>query len=81
MPFESFAATGTPFQTNYVDLYLLNSQLLLHFLHRTGFLNSCPIEPIENNINKLKDRYLKYYRKYDEQTNEHKWLGTEENDK
>lgn len=51
---------------------------MLHFLHRTGFLNSCPIEPIENNINKMKDRYLKYYRKYNEQTNEHEWLGTEE---
>lgn len=28
----------------------------------------------------MKDRYLRYYRKYDEQTNEHEWLGTEEKD-
>lgn len=26
----------------------------------------------------MKDRYLRYYRKYNEQTNEHEWLGTEE---
>ena len=78
VPLESFLATGTKFQTNYGDLYKLNSQLCLHFLHRIGFINSCKIDPIEETINKLSDRYLRYCRKHNEETNESPWLGTEE---
>jgi hypothetical protein len=59
-------------------LYILNTQLCLHFLHRTGFVNSAPIEPIERYIEKHRKRYLRYYRQYNDETKESPWLGTDE---
>lgn len=61
IPFEAFLMTGCDsFQTNYIELYILNTQCVLHFLSRAGFANGYEIKDVEEYIAPLRERYLDY---------------------
>lgn len=47
-----------------MELYLLHSKLILHFLHRLGFANSFKRSLIDENIEKLEKKYVDYISKF-----------------
>jgi len=40
VPLESFIKSDNAIQTNFVDLYMINAQAILSWLHRRGLYNS-----------------------------------------
>jgi hypothetical protein len=52
--------TMDSFQLNYVELYLLNTQAVLHFLSRAGFAHGYETKDVEEYIAPLRERYLDY---------------------
>lgn len=64
VPLESALRSLDKFQLNYLELYLLHSQLILHFMSRLGFANSYDLNLIEDNIRKLIDKYVVYINKF-----------------
>jgi diketogulonate reductase-like aldo/keto reductase len=60
VPLESALRSLDKFQLNYLELYLLHSQLILHYLHRLGLANSFERKLIDDNIEKLIKKYVKY---------------------
>jgi hypothetical protein len=64
VPLESALRSLDKFQLNYLELYLLHSQLILHFLSKIGFANSYDTKLIEDNIQKLIQKYVVYENQY-----------------
>ena len=64
IPLESALRSIDKFQLNYLELYLLHSQLILQFLHKLGFANSFERSLIDSNISKLISKYVIYSAKY-----------------
>ena len=60
IPLEAFLMTMDSFQLNYVELYLLNTKCVLHFLSRAGFANAYETQAVEEEIAPLRERYLDY---------------------
>jgi hypothetical protein len=62
IPLESFFKACGPIQTNYVQLYLINSKTALDFFRRTGFYNSPnpdnDFKDCKQQIQELQDPYF-----------------------
>ena len=62
VPIEVFVKTRsrTP-QTNVADIYLLNTQAVMLFLHQIGLSNSFDYSRLERRVSKLGKKFLDYH--------------------
>lgn len=63
---EAFIKSGAKPQTNVGDIYMLNTHLVMVFLHQTGFSNSFDLLKLTSRVKKLEKKFVQYKIKYDE---------------
>lgn len=62
-PIEIYLFSGHKWQTNYADLYKLNTMVLLRFMKKLGVADF-EAHPVEDWIKSREDQYLTYIEKY-----------------
>ena len=67
VPVEAFIRSGNKPQTNVGDIYLLNTHLVMVFLHQTGFSNSFDPKKLNARVKKLEKKFVDYKIKYEDE--------------
>ena len=71
VPMEAFIKSGAKPQTNVGDIYMLNTHLVMAFLHQTGYSNSFDLLQLSSRVKKLEKKFIEYKIKYENETTQY----------